>query len=61
MMNLIEKFDYKLEQASLLTHPDFISWKKVETATDMLQIRVGLKLSIHVALFSFEDAMSIEK
>ena len=51
MMNLIEIYDYELEQASLLTYPDFVIQKGVETAADVLQMKIGSNLSTHSPFF----------
>ena len=49
---------YKIRQASLLAYPDFVICKSFEMCLDILQIRFGLTLSMHVLPFYLKITMN---
>jgi len=52
LMEIINRVGYKSDQAGLLTYPDYVIWKGVETYIDIQQIRAELKWNVHAAPFN---------
>ena len=41
-LDFIDRIECKFNQAGLLTYPDFVVWKGLETSLDVQQLRSGL-------------------
>ena len=51
LVQIIDKLEYKIGQASLLTYPDFVILKGIETVIDIQHMRYSLKWNVHAATF----------
>ena len=51
LVQIIDKLEYKIGQASLLTYLDFVILKGIETVIDIQHVRYGLKWNVRAAKF----------
>ena len=51
LIQIIDKLEYKIGQASLLTYPDFVILKDFEMVIDIQRVRYGLRWNVRATPF----------